>query len=307
MVEDMLRETSTSYAPWTVVPSHDQRYATITIGETVAAALENALAKHAMPQPAAPAPQPRSPHRTSPLDRVDLSLNVARDQYEKELSNYQKELQRLEHLIYPRRIPVVVMYEGWDASGKGGNIRRLVSGLDHRGFEVTPIAAPEGDERTHHYLWRFWRRLPKGGHITIFDRSWYGRVLVERVEGFATPAAWQRAYQEINEFEGDLTAHGTVLVKFWIHISKDEQLKRFNMRQKTPDKQWKITEEDWRNRKRWDAYYQAVSDMIERTSTPDAPWTIIEGNDKLHARLKALKTVTAAIQQAIRRTEKSSS
>jgi polyphosphate kinase 2 (PPK2 family) len=179
----------------------------------------------------------------------------------------------------------------------------LIAGLDHRGFEVIPIGPPEGDEKTHHYLWRFWENLPKGGHIHVFDRSWYGRVLVERVEGFATPAEWQRAYQEINEFESELTAFGTVLVKFWIHISKDEQIKRFRGREEIAYKQWKITPEDWRNRERWDAYYSAVSEMIERTSTPHAPWTIVEGNDKLYARIKALKTVSAAITYALGKTK----
>ncbi len=298
VVEAALRETSTAYAPWTLVPAHDWHYACLTINETFEHALETAIQRKPQTVSVVPA---RLPRRVSPLDKVDLNAAVNRVEYDQELPRLQKELLRLEHLIYPKRIPVAVVYEGWDASGKGGNIKRLVAGLDHRGFEVDPFAAPEGDEKTHHYLWRFWRHVPKGGHITIFDRSWYGRVMVERIEGFATPEAWGRAYREINEFEQELTSSGIVLVKFWIHISKDEQLKRFRLREKTPFKLWKITDEDWRNRKQWDAYHAAVTEMIEKTSTVNAPWTIIEGNDKLHARLKALKTVAAAVERALKR------
>ena len=194
----------------------------------------------------------------------------------------------MQHLCYIQRRPVIFAYEGWDAAGKGGNIRRLVRKLDPRGYEVIPVAAPEGPEKTHHHLWRFWRALPKAGHFAIFDRTWYGRVLVERIEGFATPGEWGRAYREINEFEQELTDYGAILFKFWMHISNEEQLQRFEARQNTPEKQWKITDEDWRNREKWDAYWEAVSDMIERTSTVQAPWTIVEGNNKLHARAKTL-------------------
>ena len=219
--------------------------------------------------------------------------------YQAQLEKLQDKLLQAEHLLYPPRVPVVIVYEGWDASGKGGNIKRLVASLDHRGFEVIPAGPPVGEEKTHHYLWRFWKSLPKGGHITIFDRSWYGRVLVERVEGFATESEWTRAYGEINEFESELTDYGVVLVKFWINISKEEQLRRFQLRQQTPWKTWKITGEDWRNREKWDAYYAAVSDMLAKTSPANAPWTIIEGNDKFHARLKVLKTVLGAIEARV--------
>lgn len=298
VVEEVLGHTSTAYAPWTVVPAHDDRYAMVQVAETLANAMEQALKRK--PESAPPRPTVAK-RRTSPLDRVDLSVTLDRKKYDKQLPKLQDKLARLENLIYVPRIPVVIVYEGWDASGKGGNIKRLISGLDHRGVEVVPIGAPEGDEKTHHYLWRFWKNLPKAGHITVFDRSWYGRVLVERVEGFATPAEWQRAYQEINEFEEELTSYGTVLVKFWIHISKDEQLRRFKSRQETPEKNWKITEEDWRNRERWADYYAAVSDMIEKTSTGHAPWTIIEGNDKPYARVKAVRTVADAIAEALKK------
>jgi len=193
----------------------------------------------------------------------------------------------------------VIVYEGWDAAGKGGNIRRLAQGLDPRGYEVIPVAAPTADELAHHYLWRFWRKLPKAGHIAVFDRSWYGRVLVERVEGFCTEEAWKRAYREINEFERQLVDFGTILLKFWIHISKEEQLRRFELRQDTPYKAWKLTSEDWRNREKWDVYAQAVDDMLLKTSTITAPWTVVEGNDKFSARVKTLKTIVDRVSREL--------
>ena len=314
IVDEMLEETSTDYAPWTVIPAEDLRYATIEAAKTVIAALEGAVLKAGgtpAPQLAGgtPAPQkvghpPRKPGGVpdgqGPLEEVNLDVSVDPSKYQGQLEKLQDKLLEAEHLLYPPRVPVVIVYEGWDASGKGGNIKRLVASLDHRGFEVIPVGPPVGDEKTHHYLWRFWKSLPKGGHITIFDRSWYGRVLVERVEGLATASEWSRAYGEINEFERELTDYGVVLVKFWMHISKEEQLRRFQLRQQTPWKTWKITEEDWRNREKWDAYYAAVSDMLEKTSTPSAPWTIIEGNDKFHARIKAIRTVLGAINARLK-------
>lgn len=207
----------------------------------------------------------------------------------------------MEHEVYLRRIPVVIVYEGWDAAGKGGNIKRLTQKLDPRGYEVLPIAAPNDIEKKHHYLWRFWKEIPKAGHIGIFDRSWYGRVLVERVEHFCSEAEWRRAYREINEFEEQLFNFGAVIVKFWLQISKDEQLRRFEERQSTPHKNWKITEEDWRNREKWDAYLSAVNEMLYRTSTSYAPWTIVESNSKHYARIKALKTTITAIEKRLAR------
>lgn len=287
-VEDMLRETSTSYAPWTIVPATDENFADVMVAETLHAALKAALggAERAVPSTVISAPR-----RTSPLDRVDLSVTIERKEYDKVLPKVQTELRRLQHQCYFERTPVIIVYEGTDASGKGGNIRRLTLGLDPRGYEVVPVGAPQGEERRRHYLWRFWSALPKAGHFTIFDRSWYGRVLVERVEGFAKPHEWERAYREINEFEQQLVEFGAVLVKFYLHISKDEQLNRFKERETLPHKRWKLTDEDWRNRERWVDYWDPVSDMIERTSTPHAPWIIIEGNDKRYARIKALRTV----------------
>ncbi len=304
VVEEMLTETSTANAPWTLVPSHDHRYATMHAAETLAAAMEQALGASRAKGVARPATVRKQARNViGPLDAVDLTLSLDRKTYERDLPRLQKKLLELENLIYIHRIPVVIVYEGWDASGKGGNIKRLVSGLDHRGFEVIPIGPPEGDDKTHHYLWRFWRHLQKAGHITLFDRSWYGRVLVERVERFATPEEWQRAYREINEFEKELTDFGTVLVKFWIHISKEEQLKRFKLREEIEYKRWKITPDDWRNRRKWDAYYEAVSDMLAMTSTATAPWTVVEGNQKLYARVKALKTVIEGITSALKRVQ----
>ncbi|HOG16085.1 MAG TPA: polyphosphate:AMP phosphotransferase [Syntrophales bacterium] len=298
-VERMLRATSSDCAPWTAVPTHDPRSASLCIARTLAEAIEKALKRRESAAKARPPKTPAVRRGKGPLDAVDLTPSLDRETYEEKLPKLQKELLRLEHLLHPRRIPVVIVYEGWDASGKGGNIKRLVTGLDNRGFQVIPVGAPAGEEGAHHFLWRFWRDLPKAGHITVFDRSWYGRVLVERVEGFAKPAEWDRAYREINEFEAELGAFGTVLVKFWIHISKDEQIRRFKLREESPFKRWKITEEDWRNRDRWDDYYGAVSDMIERTSTGHAPWTIVEGENKLYARIKTLKTVIAAVSRAV--------
>ena len=235
------------------------------------------------------------------LDRIDLSCSLDRDAYLAELAELQRRLYRLEHKMYVARIPMVIAYEGWDAAGKGGNIRRLTGGMDPRGYEVIPIAAPTQEELAHHYLWRFWRNVPKAGHIAIFDRTWYGRVLVERVEGFSSEEQWKRAYQEINEFERQLAEFGTVIVKFWLHISQEEQLRRFEARQTTPGKCWKLCDEDWRNRKKWPQYELAVLEMLERTSTTFAPWTIVEANDKHYARIKALRTVVNALEGALRK------
>jgi polyphosphate:AMP phosphotransferase len=305
IMEEALAQTDTAYAPWTLVAAEQARFAAVRVFTAVADAMASRIASVEKARPAAPA-QNRTPGRgqavrpvQSLLDRVDLSQTLDRAAYEKALEKYQDRLWDLEHRAYKKRLPVIVMYEGWDAAGKGGNIKRLVQGMDPRGFEVIPVAAPNDVEMAHHYLWRFWVRLPKAGHIAIFDRSWYGRVLVERVEGFCSEAAWRRAYREINEFEESLVNFGAVLVKFWLQISPEEQLKRFKERQKTAAKQWKITDEDWRNRKKMPLYRAAVDDMLQKTSTAHAPWTIVESNDKLHARIKALRTVTRAITEKL--------
>ena len=232
------------------------------------------------------------------LREVDLSPALEDAEYETELKKLQKRLGELHNVVYRKRIPVVICYEGWDAAGKGGNIRRLARTLDPRGFDVIPIASPEPHELHRQYLWRFWTQLPRTGHIAIFDRTWYGRVMVERLEGFCTEKDWLRAYNEINEFERQLTEWGAVVLKFWIQIDQDTQLERFNARQNTPEKQWKLTEEDWRNREKWPQYEEAIDEMLEKTSTVSAPWHIIESNDKKYARIKTLRLTVAALEKA---------
>ena len=221
------------------------------------------------------------------------------EEYKAELKHLQQRLGELHNRLYRKRVPVVIVYEGWDAAGKGGNIKRITGALDPRGYEVHPIASPEPHEKARHYLWRFWTRLPKTGHIAIFDRSWYGRVMVERLEGFCGENDWKRAYHEINEFEKELHDWGAVILKFWVQIDKDTQLARFTERQNTPGKQWKITDEDWRNREKWEEYEGAVDEMIEKTSTLWAPWHILESVDKKYARIKALKIVIRELERAL--------
>jgi polyphosphate kinase 2 (PPK2 family) len=233
------------------------------------------------------------------LETVDLNQRVDRSDYKKRVVPLQNRLHLLGFKTYQQKRPVVMVFEGWDAAGKGGAIQRLTEKLDPRGYVVVPIKAPEGDEREHHYLWRFWRRLPEAGQISIFDRSWYGRVMVERVEGFCTEAEWRRAFSEINQFERQLMDFGMILFKFWLQISQDEQAKRFKEREGTPYKAWKLTDEDWRNRGKWDQYERAVEDMLIKTSTPAAPWTIVEANDKYHARLKVLETVVGKLKREL--------
>jgi polyphosphate kinase 2 (PPK2 family) len=299
----MLQRTSTAEAPWTVVEARQGRFARVKVLETVTSTIEGELERRSagpkvVPEPM-PDPTPSLTREATILDRVDLSLSLSRSEYERELKKLQKRLFRLEHELYAARVPAVIVYEGWDAAGKGGNIKRLTRGLDPRGYEVVPVMAPNPEEKAHHYLWRFWRHVPKAGHITIFDRSWYGRVMVERVEGFCAEDEWKRAYREINEFERQLADFGTAIVKFWLHIDRDEQLRRFQARQENPYKKWKITDEDWRNREKWDRYRTAVVDMLQRTSTTYAPWTILEANCKLYARTKALDTVAKVLQSAL--------
>ena len=235
------------------------------------------------------------------LETIDLSQTLTREEYVVGRGRYQLQLRELAYQLYVQKRTLVMVYEGWDAGGKGGNIKRVTERLDPRGYEVLPIAAPRGEDGTHHYLWRFWRRLkpPDEKQILIFDRSWYGRVMVERIEGFCTEEEWKRAYREINEFERQLADHGMILAKFWIQISPGEQLRRFEARRDTEYKSWKLTEEDWRNRARWDQYEAAVEDMLLRTSTLTAPWTIVEGNDKWFARVKTLRTLVELLSREL--------
>ena len=233
------------------------------------------------------------------LEQIDLSQSLPREKYEKALSELQLKLLRLQQQIRAAGIPVIIMYEGWDASGKGGSILRITEKLDPRGYHVWPISAPNEVERQYHYLWRFWTRLPARGQIVIFDRSWYGRVLVERVEKLASKEEWRRAYRELRDFEHTLADDGTVLVKFWMHISKDEQLKRFKEREDDPLKSWKIGPEDWRNRDRWHDYVEAAEDMFTETDTPEAPWHIIAAEDKHFARVETARIVVKRLEKAL--------
>ncbi len=307
-VEDMLTETSTPQAPWTLVEAENKYFARVKIFETLIRSMEQSLAAHEKKQSLLklPSKQPdENRFRTewmsggSFLRRFDLTKKIPRDEYEEKLDSYQKKIRKLHHRMYLDRVAAVVVFQGWDAAGKGGAIKRLLEPLDPRGFEVITISAPTPVEKSHHYLWRFWKELPKAGHLTIFDRSWYGRILVERVEGFCLTDEWQRAYREINEFEKMLTNAGIVLIKFWLQIDKDEQLRRFHDREQTPYKQWKITSEDWRNRERWDDYEIAVADMIQKTSTTYAPWTVVESNDKLYSRIKVIETFVNTMESIL--------
>lgn len=233
------------------------------------------------------------------LKDLDLSLRLKRATYDRQLETLQNKLHLLGYRVYVKKIPVVIVFEGCDAAGKGGAIKRLTERLDPRGYVVCPIAAPAGEDKDRHYLYRFWRQLPEQGQIAIFDRSWYGRVLVERVEDFCSEAAWQRAYSEINQFERQLVEFGTIVIKFWEQISRDEQLRRFKERERTDYKSWKLTSEDWRNRTKWSLYQAAVDDMLLKTSTSIAPWTVVEANDKLYARIKVLKTVVMKLESVL--------
>jgi polyphosphate:AMP phosphotransferase len=300
--EAMIRGTDTGCAPWQLVEAADDRHRDLTTAQVLLAAMQERIAAAAKPQKAAaakPALKEVRPSQATVLEQVDLSQSVQGKAYTRELEKLQGRLNRLAWKAHAQHKSCVLVFEGWDAAGKGSAIRRVTEAIDARLFRVVPIAAPTEEERAHHYLWRFWRHLPRAGMVTIFDRSWYGRVLVERVEGFASREAWSRAYHEINEFEKQLAEHGTVVLKFWIHISKDEQMARFKKRQEIEHKNYKITEEDWRNRKQWGAYEAAVHDMVTHTSTREAPWKLVAGNDKKFARLEILRTFCRALKRAL--------
>ena len=297
--ERALQRTSTVDAAWTIVEGVDEAYRSLTVATTIRDAIRQALAQQRGDRPALklvaktgkPVGEKEAPAaRPTILNSLDTSQSVAKKTFGTELEKYQGRLNRLQRKAQAKGVSTIMVFEGWDAAGKGGAIRRITGALDARSYQVIPIAAPTDEERAHHYLWRFWRHLSRAGRVTIFDRSWYGRVLVERVEGFASEQEWKRAYSEIGEFEEQLVEHGIVLIKFWVHITKDEQLRRFKAREKERYKQWKLTDEDWRNREKWGDYERAVNEMVERTSTRLAPWTLVEGNDKYFARLKVLKT-----------------
>lgn len=304
MADEMLTRTDTEYAPWTIIEAHDERYAAVKILTTVVEAFEERYEKEQNPQPRQiDGKFGQNDLKESVLKKVDLSKKLDRETYEKKLEELQKKLTLLHSEIYAKRIPVVLAFEGWDAGGKGGAIKRLTRALDPRGYTVNPTSSPNDIERAHHYLWRFWTKMPKDGHIAIFDRTWYGRVMVERIEGFCTTQEWQRAFKEMNQMEQQLVNHGAIVIKFWMHIDKEEQERRFKERQENSDKQWKITDEDWRNREKWELYEQAVDEMMVRTSTVNAPWVIVEGNDKLYARIKVLETVVDALEKRLHHNE----
>lgn len=318
MNEEMLTRTDTEYAPWHVVEAVDRRFATVKIYTVVIDALKHQVEekkrKQALSQVKREEGQAEAGAsvqeenldkkqdkklKESILAKADLSLTYSKEEYKERLDNLQKKMEKLHGELYRRRIPVVLGFEGWDAGGKGGAIKRLTEKMDPRGYVVHPTASPNDIEKAHHYLWRFWTDMPKAGHVTIFDRTWYGRVMVERIEGFCTKQEWKRAYKEINAMERDLTNAGAIVLKFWMQIDKDEQERRFTARQVNPEKQWKITDEDWRNREKWDQYEDAVNEMLIRTSTPNAPWIVVEGNCKYYARVKVLETVVNAIEKRL--------
>jgi polyphosphate:AMP phosphotransferase len=294
-----LRETSTGEAPWHIIEGSNHAYRSIAAGNLLLDALGRALkgAKAAM-TPAEPLPQ-ASLDKRNILNSADYGRSLDRATYERRLTKLQGELNLLARNKRVKDRSLVLVFEGMDAAGKGSTIRRVTSAIDARFYRVVPVAAPTDEERAQPYLWRFWRQIPDHGHAVIFDRSWYGRVLVERVEKLCAPADWMRAYHEINEFEDTLTDSGAIVVKFWLAISPEEQLKRFRLREKTPHKNFKITPDDWRNRKKWPAYELAVSDMIDRTSSEIAPWNVIASDDKLWSRVEVLKRMCETIEKAL--------
>jgi len=305
-----VRKTSIPEAPWIIVESADHRYRNLAIGRTILDActkgLEAAEARARRKReegdkPPTVTPQPANSNGEvrSVLDTLDLTKTIEREAYSEQLEKHQNKLFALQTRAFHEGQTSVLVFEGWDAAGKGGVIRRMIRGMDPRDYRIVPVSKPTEEEFAHHYLWRFWRELPRKGHVRIFDRSWYGRVLVERIEGLATEEQWRRAYSEINDFEEELVEHGILLLKFWMHIDKDEQLRRFKAREAIPFKKHKIGEEDYRNREKWDAYEAAVNEMVQRTSTEYAPWYLIEGNDKRYARVKVIKTFVERLEQRL--------
>jgi polyphosphate:AMP phosphotransferase len=308
--ERTIQRTSTGQAPWRIVEGVDEAYRSLAVGRSIRDAIRSRLADHqgrerlvnaGTRRSRVAAPARLQARRATVLSKLDMSGVIGKHSFATRLEKYQGRLNTLQREASRNGFSTILVFEGWDAAGKGGAIRRVTAALDARDYQVIPIAAPTDEERAHHYLWRFWRHLPRAGRLTIFDRSWYGRVLVERVEGLAARDEWMRAYAEINQFEQQLADHDVVLVKYWLHVTPQEQLRRFRAREKSPYKQWKLTDEDWRNRRRWTEYELAVDEMVERTSTRVAPWTLIAANDKYAARIQVLKTVCDRLQRTLRR------
>ncbi|MNO65994.1 Polyphosphate kinase 2 [compost metagenome] len=303
--ERVLRRTSRDYAPWHVIAGMDAHYRSLVVGKILLEGLQGALKRPKIrPEKVNAAPVFPSVDQLNLLDSLDLTLHLAKDDYEEQLITEQARFSGLMRDKRMRRHALIAVFEGNDAAGKGGAIRRVAAALDPRQYNIVPIAAPTEEERAQPYLWRFWRHVPARGKFTVFDRSWYGRVLVERIEGFCTPADWLRAYSEINDFEEQLTDAGVIVVKFWLSIDKQTQLERFQERENIPFKRFKITEDDWRNRDKWEDYRTAVGDMVDRTSTEISPWTLVEANDKRWARVKVLRTINRAVEDAFEQSDK---
>jgi len=298
VAERMLRETSAEGSTWHIVESIDARFRDVFVARTMLDAITERLARRGARKRSRVKPRPAPVAKRTVLAGVDLSAKLPRKRYKTQLARLQTTLARLTRRAALESRTTVLVFEGWDAAGKGGVIRRLTSAIDARDYRVAAVAAPTSEEAAHHYLWRFWRQLPRAGTVLIFDRSWYGRVLVERVEGFARVDEWRRAYDEINDFEQQLVEHGILVRKFWLHLDPETQLERFRAREETPYKKYKITEEDYRNRERWQDYEAAVHDMVVRTDTKDAPWTLVPANDKRTARVEVLRTVCRGLKQA---------
>jgi len=296
--KNLIRSTDVSYAPWIIIEEKDREAMALKVMEGLFSDVERCRQE---------LPKEDTSGRTinggraksSALDAVDMDRHISLEKYKERLDKLQKELAELQCRMYRRERSSIVLFEGWDAAGKGGNILRLTASLNPRGYRVAPIVAPNDEERSHYYLWRFYNVLPRDGMITIFDRSWYGRVLVEKVEGFASPVQVERAYEEINDLERMLTGHGTVIIKFWLQIDEQEQLARFREREKDPEKRWKITEDDWRNRSKWEDYKDAVDEMIARTDSKKAPWTIVPSNDKRYSRIDVLESIVKRFEEEI--------
>ena len=296
--EHYVRRTNLADSPWHLIDAENARYRNLTVAQKLLDALQTRL-HQVSTQPPRPAPQPikLTPPEVNVLGKLDLSQTVDKKDYEKELVDLQAKLGRLTRRMSQQRESMVLVFEGPDAAGKGGTIRRISQAMDARDYQVVAIAAPTDEELAHPYLWRFWRHLPRLGKSTIYDRSWYGRVLVERIEGYCIEDEWKRAYGEINEFEQQLAESGIIVHKFWLQISPEEQLERFLDREETPYKQYKLTQDDWRNREKWDSYQAAAVEMLEKTSTTQAPWTLVEANDKRFARLKVLRTIVERLEE----------
>jgi polyphosphate:AMP phosphotransferase len=302
LIEDLLSRTSTRCSPWHVIDAGERQYTTVTAFDIILQQLSEAAGRadsggdaHSGTSTGTSTWAVHHKGKTA-LETADLSLSLERQEYDSRMGELGRALAECQVRLYQEKIPLILLFEGWDAAGKGGNIMRVTRSLNPRGYLVMPVGPPDRGDLAHHYLWRFFPALPVRGHITIFDRSWYGRVLVERVESLCTSNEWTRAYQEIREFERALADDGAIIRKFWLHIDSEEQLARFREREGDPMKQWKITEEDWRNRSRWDEYQEAVNQMIDLTSTPYAPWTVVEANDKYYSRVKTLQTIVDAVR-----------